>query len=301
MFADVFATTLTAMLQIALIAIAAAVLLRKHIVTDSHVTAMTAIMINVLLPCMVFANLIRRFDPGQFAHWPVMPLISVLLILTGLALAAVLFYRDLDEKRNMLAPASIQNAGYLILPLGQMLYPEQFDEFAMYTFLLVLGVNPMLWSMGKFLVSAGHGEKVSIKRMLTPPFVASVGTLIIILLGLHKMLPPGLLNAIITPVEMLGSATPPLSMFALGAMLATASWDFRAYWKDAYRILVVKFIFLPMVMIGVLYYLKIHDSHPLLASMLVMQAASAPAVGLMMQVKHYGGNVKKISSIVLLC
>ncbi len=301
MFGDAFITTLIAMLQIALIAIAAAVLLRRHIITDSHVTALTAITVNVLLPCMIFANLIRRFDPGEFTYWPVMPVISVLMISTGLILAGALFYRDLGEKRNMLAPAAIQNAGYLILPLGQMLYPEQFDEFAMYTFLLILGFNPMLWSVGKFLISADRHEKVSIKRMLTPPFVASVGTLTIVLLGLHRMPPPGLLNAVVTPIEMLGSATPPVSMFVLGAMLATASWDFRAYWKDAYRILIVKFIFLPMVMIGVLYCLKIHDSHPLLAAMLVMQAASAPAVGLMMQVKHYSGNVKKISSIVLLC
>jgi len=301
MFADIFITTLTAMLQIALIAIAAAVLLRKHIITDSHVAALTAVTVNVLLPCMVFANLIRRFDPSEFAYWPVMPVISVLLISTGLILAGALFYRDLGEKRNMLAPAAIQNAGYLILPLGQMLYPDQFDEFAMYTFLLILGFNPMLWSVGKFLISTDRHEKVSIKRMLTPPFVASVGTLTIVLLGLHKIPPPGLLDVVVTPIEMLGSATPPVSMFVLGAMLATAKWDFRAYWKDAYRILVVKFVFLPTVMIGTLYCLKIHDSHPLLASMLVMQAASAPAVGLMMQVKHYGGNVEKISSIVLLC
>ncbi len=66
----------------------------------------------------------------------------------------------------------------------------------------------------------------------------------IVLLGLHKMVSPAVLDAIVTPIEMLGSATPPVSMFVLAAML-------------------------------------------------VMQAASAPATGLMMQVKHYGGDVKK--------
>ncbi|MCD6174845.1 MAG: AEC family transporter [Planctomycetes bacterium] len=122
----------------------------------------------------------------------------------------------------------------------------------------------------------------------------------IVFLGLHKMVSPVVLDAIVTPIEMLGSATPPVSMFVLAAMLATATWDFRAYWKDAYRILIVKFIFLPLLMVGVLYGLKIHDNCLLFAAMLVMQAASAPATGLMMQVKHYGGDVKKISSIVLL-
>ena len=40
----------------------------------------------------------------------------------------------------------------LVLPVGLAIFPEQFDRFALYCFLFILGFNAVLWSVGKALV-----------------------------------------------------------------------------------------------------------------------------------------------------
>jgi len=39
-------------------------------------------------------------------------------------LGALFFWGELPGKKNMLALAGIHNAGYLILPIGTVLFPE---------------------------------------------------------------------------------------------------------------------------------------------------------------------------------
>lgn len=297
MFLQAFTVSLVAMLQIGLIALIAGVLVRRKIVLDSHIHGLSATTVNVLLPSMIFANLLQKFDPHEFVYWPILPLSAAAMTVLGLLIAALLFARELPAKKDMLAPAGIQNAAYLVLPLGKLLYPDQFDLFAMYNFLYVLAYNPILWSVGKFLISSKPEEKVTIGKLLPPPFVANVSTLLIIFLGLKRFIPAFLIESI----DMLGAATVPIATFVLGAMLATASLNVSRWLSDAVRVISVKFLIIPLIITGFLYLIRADSLNPLMASMLVLQAASAPATGLMLQVKYYGGDVNKVSSIVLWC
>lgn len=295
-FTSSFGAAFEAIFQILLIALAAGLLMRKKILTQEQVKALSAIVVRVLLPCMIFSNIVKNFDPGGFKIWPLIPAAAVLIVGIGLAAGALLLWPQIKIKKYLLAPAAFQNAGYLILPLGKILYPEQFDKFALYCFLYILGLNPILWSLGKYLVSSEEDEKISFGGLLTPPLIASIATILLVLLKLKFIVPSTVLNA----TDLVGSATVPMATFILGAALGSISFSIKSYVLDAVKVLFVRLIFVPICTIIVLMLTGLYKDYPLLCNLFVLQASSSPATALILQVNHYGGKEQEIGSILLL-
>lgn len=295
-FNHTFNETFKAVFQILLIAIAAGLLIRKNILTQDQLKAIAAIGVRVLLPCLIFSNIIINFHPEKFKIWMVVPLSAVLMVATGLLFAIILFWPHINEKRYLFAPAALQNAGYLILPIGKFLYPNQFDEFAMYCFLYILGISPLLWSMGKFLVSSGPEDKLTIKALFTPPFVANISAIIIVLLKLRWLVP----DVVVNSTDLLGSAAVPVATFILGAVLGSITFSMKDLIADCTKVLTVRLLLVPIATILVLLVTGLHKNYPLLCNLLVLQSSSSPATAIMLQVKHYGGKEHQLGSVLLL-
>lgn len=295
-FTNSFATTFQAVFQILLIALAAGILIRRNILTQEQLKAISAIGVRVLLPCLIFTNIIINFEPAKLKIWPIIPLSAVLMVGIGLLFAAILFWPNLNEKKYLFAPAALQNAGYLILPLGKFLYPDQFELFAMYTFLYILGISPLLWSLGKYLVSSLPDEKPSIKGLFTPPFVANIAAILIVLFKLKGFVPDVVLNS----ANLLGTAAVPVATFVLGAVLGSISFSIKSYVADVIKVLAVRLILVPIVTILILLITGLYKNYPLLCNLLVLQSSSSPATALILQVKHYGGKEQQLGSILLL-
>jgi len=305
-FTSAFTETFLALLRVFMIIIVAGLLVRKKIITQSHIKSLTAVTVNVFLPCLIFSNIVANFEPGSLKIWWVLPLSAVLLTGLGLILGALLFFRELPAKNNMLALTGIQNAGYFILPIGAVVYADQFEKFALYCFLFILGISPILWSVGRYLCTMGTGEKLSIKGLITPPFVANVVGLVTVFTGLsHVFTNPNeqgrylITHAFFKSIDLLGQATVPLATFVLGAILGSIAFRLRPYLFDALRTTAVKLIILPLITIWILHALDWGNSFPLMADFLVLQAAAPPATGLILLVRNYGGDEQKISSLML--
>ncbi len=295
-FISSFGATFQAILPILLIAAVAGFLIRKNILTGEQLKALSAICIRVLLPCLIFSNIIKNFDPHQLRYWPLIPLAAFLMVGFGLAVSSFLFRPNLRAKKHLFAPAAIQNAAYIILPLGKMLYPDKFDEFAMYCFLYVLGLSPILWSVGKYLVSAKEDENPSLRQLLNPPFFANIIAVSLVLFGLKRFMPTVVLNS----AELVGSATVPVATFLLGALLGSISFNIKSHLADAGKVILVKLIFLPLAVITVLSLTNLHVTFPLLCVLLVLQASSPPATAIIIMAKHYGEKEQELGSILFL-
>jgi len=61
-----FESTFVAILRIALVCIGAGLLVRKNIITRSHIESLSTVMIRVLLPCLIFSKIISAFNPKTF-------------------------------------------------------------------------------------------------------------------------------------------------------------------------------------------------------------------------------------------
>ncbi len=295
-FTAAFAGTFLAIFKVFLVVLGAGILVRRGVLNQSVVTALSNVTVTLFLPCMIFSKVIENFDPGAFALWWTLPLVALAMPAVGLAAGSVMFLRELPKKKNMLALASMQNAGYLVLPVGLALYPDRFDRFALYCFLFILGFNAVLWSLGKRLVTEGESAN-GWQSFVTPPLVANLTALALALTGARRAVP----SVVIDAVDLVGQAAVPVATVVLGAILGGVTFRLRPYLWDAARVLAVKLGVLPLITVLVVRALNLDAVDPLLARFLVLEAAAAPASGIVLQVRTYGGDEQKVGSLMLVC
>jgi predicted permease len=295
-FSQAFTSTFSALAVVFLVVGAAGSMVRARLITQDQINGLATATVSVFLPCLIFSNVLTNFEPGAMPVWWVIPLIGILMPMVGIILGVLVFVREMPAKRNLLPVASMQNAGYLVLPVGVALYPAEFDTFALYCFLFILGYNPVLWSVGKLLATDDGRAKLSWRGLLSPPLWANVGAVVAVLLGLDRFVP----KVVVDAVELLGRGTVPVATFVLGAVLGSISLRIRPYLFDAFRVLLIKMAILPLLTVVLLMLSGVNESYPLLAQFFVIESAAAPAAGLILQVRSYGGDETKIGSLMFL-
>jgi predicted permease len=278
------------------IGLVSGVLLRKGVLLPVHIESLSHITVVLLLPALTFSKIIQYFKPEEFVYWWLLPLSGVVMIGVGVLITSLFYIRQIKNKRSFIAISAFMNANYMVLPIGQFVFPNQFDLFATYTFMFVLGVMPMLWSVGKFMVTSSAETKFSPKTLLTPPLLANILALFFVLTGVNKFIP----NIIITPIDFIGRAAIPAVTIVLGATIGGIVLKQTPPLIDIVKVMSTKLFILPIVVIFVLLKLDLVSKYPLIADMLVIQSSVAPATQIIIQVKKYGGDVQKIGSMMFI-
>lgn len=297
-FTSGFLSMLEALIRIFLIVILAGFLVRKKILSKNQIDGLSDVTVKVLLPALVFSNTLQYFDPKDLSYWWLLPVLGILLPFAGLLWAWFIFQPKPFEKKNLLALATMQNAGYLVLPIGQVVYPGQFKAFSLLTFLFILGYNPVLWTFGKYLVTSEPSAtaQFDIRKLITPPAAANIISLLLVLLGWQHIFP----ETFVYSIDFLGKAAVPIATFVLGATLGGIVIKKMPDWRDILRVLSVKYLLLPLSILTVLWYFQLGKTYPLLSDFLIIQAAAAPATGLILQVRTYGGDRHKVAGIMFI-
>jgi predicted permease len=293
-FLAAFGTAWLAILKVFLVIVAAGLLVRRGVLGQGAVTGLSDVTVVLFLPCLIFSKVATTLDPSAFPLWWSLPLAGVAMSAVGLGVAALAFRRELPAKANMLAVASMQNAGYLVLPVGLALYPAQFDRFALYCFLFILGFNVVLWRVGKAL-APGNGRPGSWRGLITPPLVANLLATSLALIGGNRLIP----RIVLDGVDLVGQAAVPAATVVLGAVLGSVTFRLRPHLWDATRALAIKLGVLPLLTLTTVWALGLEQVDPLLARFFVLEAASAPAVGIILQIRTYGGDEQKVGSLML--
>ena len=295
LFLNTFLSVFQGIIKIFIIAGIAGLLVWRKVIQQNFIDGLSNIMVNVFLPCMIFSTIISGFNPHQERYWWIIPLAAIIVTLAGLGIAALMFIPDFKQHRNILPLACMPNAAYLVLPIGEFIYPDQFEQFAVYCFLVVLGLNPVFWTVGLYFVTGRKKTDFKWRQLLTPPFIINIISILIVLSSVHKYIPVVLTDSI----DMLGKATVPSATFILGATLASTIKSLPGFWVT-FRITFVKFIVLPVMVIFILLALQVQKTNPLLADEMIIQSAAAPATALIIQVRTYGGDIKKIGGVTFI-
>lgn len=295
-FFRVFTETFLVISQVAIVVAAGWILAARGVVKPEVVKGMSDVTLVVFLPCLMFSNIISTFQPAQQPLWWILPLVGIAMFTGTTLIATLAFAGSLREKRDLIPVAAMQNAAYVVLPIGQVLIPRDFDRFALYCFLYLLTYNPLFWTVGKVLNTSGGSGAFSWRDLITPPFAANLVAVLLVLTGARAFLPGPLTAA----VRLVGSATIPVSVFVLGATLGSMAHRFRHHLADAVRTLGVKLVVIPLLTVLVLSATNLKETDPTLALLLVLQGASAPAMNIVLQITTYGGNLERTGTIILL-
>lgn len=289
-----FFATLAALGKVAIVIMAAAWLVRRGVFNESHTRALTAVVVNLALPCLIFGSIIQDFNVEAYPHWWKYPLVGAALTFGSLGVARLVFWRSRERGLSLRALASFQNAGYLILPIGEALFPGQFTHFSVILFLMLLGYMPLLWSVAKFMISHQQGTRISLSQVFTTPFYSSLLAIALVLSGLDRFVPEIGLGA----VRLVGGSCVPLATIVLGMTMGALKVSRMPSAWDTTRVVALKLVLIPALMFVALKYTGF-SSGPLESAFWILEASSPPATALALQAIHYGGDEQLVCGVLV--
>lgn len=238
------------------------------------------ISMDVLVPALVFAALASKdFD---FAHYSQLALGGALVIL-GSGLLAWPVARVLKvDARTFVPPMMFNNSGNMGIPLIVLAFGDAALGAAIILFLVEMVLH---FSMGPYLLA----HRMNLLQLLKTPVMAATALGVAVSLS-NTLLP----DALYTAIKMLGDASIPMLLFALGVRLNQVS--FKDWHIGAWSGVVAPLTGILMV----LALLPFLDLDPVQQSILLVFGALPPAVLNYLMAEQYRQEPEKVASIVLL-
>ncbi len=282
MFGSYFQVTAISVLQVCILGAIGYLLVKINILNPCSLNALSRMVIEVTLPLLIFCQLIRRFSFSLYPDWWIYPLISAGITLLGLAVgwAFSWFIKGRRHKAQFIGLVTFQNSGYLPLALiAALLAPDKLSDMLVYLFLLLLGFNLIMFSLGVYLLTAEKESKFKAATLLNPTVIATLISLAFVYAGLSAVIP----DAVLVPLKAVGDCTIPLAVFVVGASLAQIK--LRHIDKKAmFWMVLAKLIVLPVL--GLLLILRIRLPE-LIGLMILIQLAMPPATSLSVVTANY--------------
>ena len=187
---------------------------------SSFLDYITKIVIRISLPCLVFSNMVTKFNPGEIEYWWVFPLLAVAINISGalLAFCYLLIDRTVKYRGEFMALVAFQNGIFRPLAFAPALFgPDRLPVFLNLLFLYNLLSIPAFFTMAVWMVNTTAGVGFRIKDVFSPPIIATILSCIFVLTGWSNYVPEWILR----PLGSLGALTGPLSMFFVGGIIVT--------------------------------------------------------------------------------
>ncbi len=282
MFLEQFKITGLAMAQIFLLGSLGYLLVKKNILSHEGLDALSRLMIQVIFPALILAQMLKNFSFNLYPDWWIFPLISLAITVTGLIVGwGLLKLSGLKTaKLQFLSLFAFQNSGYLPLAMAAAIFTgQQASDIFIFIFLFLLGFDLVAWSLGIYLLTYEKQVKFKLQNLFSPPVIANLTSLGLIALGINKFIP----DVLFKPLSMVGNCTLPLAMLVVGGNIALVQLK-NIDKKTTFIFLLGKLIILPAL--GILIVLKLALPH-LLGFLIVMQLAMPSATSLSVIIRRF--------------
>jgi predicted permease len=289
------ALLITAALPVFLIMATGAILRRLAILSPASDSALIGLAVNVTYPCFILQNVVGNQALLKPENVVIPFACGVFFMILGGALsfaAAPAFgLREPTTRRTFALACSIQNYGYLPIPVMSVLFPG--GDWMGVLFVYSLGVELVLWTAGVWLMQpSAHG---AFRNMLNPVVLSIVAGLLLNLVNWTTFASPAhpaswALSTVQRTTAMLGDCAVPIGLLLVGAtlgdLLSRPGWlgDFRA----ATAGIIMRLAILPLTMIGTM--LLLHKASTDFRHVIAIQAAMPAAVFPMIIARRYGGH-----------
>lgn len=295
---------LTAVLPVFLLMGTGGLLRRLGILTPAGDTAFVALAVNVTYPCFILYNVVG--NPSLHVATNVwLPLLcGAVFMLAGGALAwlaaPVFGLKQGPVRRTFALACSIQNYGYLPIPILSMLFPS--GTWTGVLFVYTLGVELVLWTAGVWLMNPhAHG---TMKKLFNPVVLSIVAGLLLNLIDWQPLTAAGhpaswAVLSIKRAVFLLGECAVPLGIMVAGAALYDLMGQRGGPGAAGAAIggVVMRLLVLPLTMLGALALLPMAGSD--FRHVIAIQAAMPAAVFPVIIARRYGGDEATAMRVIL--
>lgn len=229
----VIIVAVSAVAQVFVVCAAGGLLARRGVLDSRGRQTLSRLVFELLLPCLLFSKITGSFDPAAFSQLWILPATALVYIGAGVGLgflAAAVGKPSADFRRGQIAAAAFGNSGYLPMMLivavaGSAPWlandPEAGPRGVGYVSLYLVTYSVIFWGSAFPWLAGG---KPQAKQMLTPPILATIGAIVVVLVPplLSIWTELQLLRPVSAAADMLGAAAIPGAMLLLGANLADA-------------------------------------------------------------------------------
>ncbi len=266
----------------------------KRMIDDKFVDTLSLLLITVFFPTLIISKTISYFDFSEYAYWWVLPFCGIFFSLGGMILGIIFHagFRKGKPSREFIVSCGFQNSGYLPMNLILFSFAGLISErLLIYMFLFIIGFNLLMWSVVPLFLSRKLLKEFSLRKLLNPPVVATVFSLIwVFILGKGSM--PHL---VMDPLKQLGQISFPVAMITLGAYLAKYGiYNTKDRSLLFLNILVKLFVF-PFIMMFLLLNISMDAS---LRFLLFLECIMPTAVSLVVIGSYSGSNNEFLSNSV---
>jgi Predicted permeases len=212
------------------------------------------LVVSVALPSYMVSNLMGGYDRDKLVSMlPGLPIpFAVMLSCFALGSGLAALVRMKEERRGTFASMfALSNTIFIGLPVNLAIFGE---SSLPYVLLYYIANTTSFWTIGVYGIARDGalrrgGAKPSLfsfealKRILSPPLVAFLVAVVLILLGIHLPKP------VLSFCSMLGNMTTPLSMLFIGIVIARVEWRKARLDRDLVLVLAGRFALSPLLLI----------------------------------------------------
>lgn len=304
----------TTLVSLLLISASGFVLARRNILGDQAIQSITTLVVVLILPARILIALLEGMSPERLRDCALLVLIMVMMNLIGVGIGWVatrLWRGPTSEDRTIWAMAGMQNGVYLPLPLALAIVPEEMKTLAtLYIAGAFMAMSSTQWTLGVWLlrertdVADGLSWHQRLLGLVNPPIVTIfVGIALSQIPGLRELATGEVhyapLTLVLDAVRKTGSALEPLAMLILGLMIGRCRVRHRLSPRALVIPMLVRQFLAPAAFIALIHTPVLGWASPLLALVMVIEAAAPSATNLTIVARRVGGDWELISAVLL--
>ena len=243
--------TLYKTLVMVILALTGVMSYKTGIVDEKINKKLSDLVLTLFTPILLFTPFQKEFTPRLLSGLGVSVVLSVLSFMVIWCICKIVVQK---QNRDYAAVEHVaimySNCGFIGIPMAQGIFGA---DGVFYMTAYVALANFLLWSHG-IIVMSGKMDVKSLKKVFTSP------TIIAIIFGvLCFFLQIRMPTIIEEPLEMIANMNTPMAMMVAGINIAQA--DLKHTFKKArlYWLSFVKLIVMPMVLIGLFYFLPVDN------------------------------------------
>ncbi len=262
------------------------------------------IVVDTIVPVTISLALLKGFSGSAIEQGSLIILGALTWNLGGCALGWLILRKipphEAKSDRTISVMCGIQNSFYLPIPLAlAILPPEMQAEGMLYLGLAILVTNPMQWTMGTYLM-IGRGTvaptwRETLKFTLNGPTIGVLlGTGLSFVPGLSEGAragwdAPGALGPVMGSLGVFASWMGPVAMLVLGGMLGATDLTGVIRKRAIFVVTGIKLLLIPAIAFILLQ--TVFDYYgPLVKFIVMLEAASPPALNIALAAKRFDGD-----------
>ena len=243
--------TLYKTLVMVILALTGVMSYKTGIVDEKINKKLSDLVLTLFTPILLFTSFQKEFTPRLLSGLGVSVVLSVLSFMVIWCICKIVVQK---QNRDYAAVEHVaimySNCGFIGIPMAQGIFGA---DGVFYMTAYVALANFLLWSHG-IIVMSGKMDVKSLKKVFTSP------TIIAIIFGvLCFFLQIRMPTIIEEPLEMIANMNTPMAMMVAGINIAQADLKHTFNKARLYWLSFVKLIVMPMVLIGLFYFLPVDN------------------------------------------